>query len=79
MTAKPIVFIVDDDKDARDSVCALANSTHVEAKPFASAEEFLDAYDASQPGCLVTDMRMLGMGGLELQERAVLMMKRYAA
>ena len=42
---------------------------NVEAQPFASAEEFLHAYDASQSGCLVVDMRMLGMSGLELQEK----------
>ena len=69
MSTKPTVFIVDDDKDACDSVCALVKSMGVQAKPYASAEEFLYAYDASQPGCLITDLRMVGMSGLELQQK----------
>lgn len=63
------VFIVDDDQGARESLHALASSMGVRAKVFASAEEFLDEYDPAQPGCLVTDLRMLGMSGMELQEK----------
>lgn len=69
MTSEPTVFVVDDDELMRDSVCALAQSLGVRAEAFASAEDFLGYYPGGQPGCLVTDVRMLGMSGLELQER----------
>jgi FixJ family two-component response regulator len=72
MTATPIeptVFVVDDDRAARDSVCALVRSLGVRAESFASAEDFLAHYDADRPGCLVTDVRMFGMSGVELQQK----------
>ncbi len=62
------VFVVDDDEASRDSVRCLVEPMGVAVELFASAEEFLDAYDPSRPGCLVTDLRMLGMSGLDLQE-----------
>lgn len=68
MERGPIVFVVDDDEQARTSVCALVQSMGLRAEAFSSGEEFLDAYDESGPGCLVVDVRMLGMSGLELQE-----------
>ena len=68
MAGEPTVFVVDDDEKARKSVCALVRSMGVQAESFPSAEEFLDAYLPHRPGCLVTDVRMLGMSGLELQE-----------
>jgi FixJ family two-component response regulator len=70
-TAEPTVFVVDDDRMARESVCALVRSLGVRAESFASAEEFLAAYTADRPGCLVTDVRMLGMSGVELQQRLI--------
>jgi len=69
MAGEPTVFVVDDDELARDSVCALVRSMGILAESFCSAEDFLDHYVAGQPGCLVTDIRMLGMSGLDLQER----------
>jgi two-component system response regulator FixJ len=68
-TEEATVYIVDDDQGARDSLRALASSMGVRAEVFASAEDFLDDYDPSLPGCLVTDLRMLGMSGMELQEK----------
>ena len=62
------VFVVDDDKAARHSVCALVRSMGLRAEAFSSAEEFLSAYVSDRSGCLVTDVRMLGMSGIELQE-----------
>lgn len=67
MVSEPTVYVVDDDPQACDSVCALARSMGVAAKIFPSAESFLDFYQG-QPGCLVTDYRMKGINGLELQE-----------
>jgi FixJ family two-component response regulator len=64
----PTVFVVDDDEQARKSVCALVRSMSVAAESFASAEEFLDRYVPGRPGCLVADVRMVGMSGIELQE-----------
>ena len=69
MAAQPTVFVVDDDLAVRQSVCALVKPMGVSTESFTSAEEFLDAYDRSRPGCLVTDLRMLGMSGLELQDK----------
>ncbi len=69
MTVEPLVYVVDDDAAARDSVLALAKSQQVAAVAFDSAEAFLQAYNPSVPGCLVLDVRMPGMDGLELQRR----------
>jgi FixJ family two-component response regulator len=71
MTPDPTVFVVDDDKDARDSVCMLVRSMGIKAEPFSSAEEFLACFVEGRPGCLVTDVRMRGMSGIELQEKLV--------
>ncbi len=67
--AKPIVFIVDDDDAVRESLEFLMKSIDQPAESFASAQEFLDAYDQDKPGCLLLDIRMPGMSGLELQEK----------
>lgn len=69
MQYNPTVYVVDDDQGARDSVRALVRSMGVTSEAFASAEEFLNQFDASQPGCLVTDLRMDGMSGVELQQK----------
>lgn len=66
--ADEIVFVVDDDADARDSLCALLESAGVPAEAFDSARAFLDAYQPQRPGCLIADVRMPDMDGLELQE-----------
>ena len=63
------VFIVDDDDAVRDSLEDLVDSVGLKAEIFASAQEFLAAYDPLRAGCLVLDIRMPGMSGLELQER----------
>src|SRR4029079_17581233 len=64
----PTVYIVDDDSGVRSSIRVLMKSVGLTATVFASAKEFLEAYHAIQPGCLVLDIRMPGMSGLELQE-----------
>ena len=69
MPIKPTVFVVDDDKSTRESICALVQSMGIDAEAHASAEEFLEDHDEGRAGCLVTDVRMLGMSGLELQEK----------
>ena len=64
----PIIYIVDDNDDIRETLELLFESVDLGAKSFGSAAEFLDAYPMGQPGCLIADVRMPGMSGLELQE-----------
>jgi two-component system response regulator FixJ len=66
---EPRVFVVDDDQDMRSSFKWLIESVGLAVEAFRSAEEFLDAYEPAQPGCLLLDVRMPGMGGLRLLER----------
>ncbi|NKC00054.1 MAG: response regulator [Pseudomonadales bacterium] len=61
------VFVVDDDESVRDSISMLLESVDIAHEAFASADEFLAAYDAGRNGCLVLDIRMPGMSGLDLQ------------
>ena len=62
-----IVHVVDDDEDFRESVRWLLESSGLSSRLYASGAEFLAAVDCGSVGCLVTDMRMPGMSGLELQ------------
>lgn len=63
------VFIVDDDKEVRESIELLMRSVGLCAECFASAQDYLEQFDASRPGCLVLDVRMPKMSGLELQQQ----------
>ena len=63
------VFVVDDDAAIRDSLRWLVESIGLSVRTFENAAAFLDAYSPDQPGCLVVDVRMPGMSGLELQEQ----------
>lgn len=65
----PIVFIVDDDEAICESLRLLIADIGLEVKTFHSARQFLSDYNPSQPGCLVLDVRMSGMSGLELQTK----------
>jgi two-component system response regulator FixJ len=71
MYSDSIVYIVDDNGGIRDSVSLLLRSVGLVAVTCASAQEFLDVYDPSRAGCLVLDIRMPDMGGLELQQKLV--------
>jgi two-component system, LuxR family, response regulator FixJ len=66
--AKPIVYIVDDDASTRQSLKFLVNSVGLDAQSFDTGAAFLEGYRAGRPACLLLDLRMPGMGGLELQE-----------
>ena len=65
----PIVFIVDDDSGVRSSIRLLLKSIGIDATAMASGREFIDTFNPSQPGCLVLDIRMPGMSGMELQQQ----------
>ena len=69
MNAQPTVFIVDDDPAMRDSLGFLIGSVGRSVETYASAEDFLEAYDKERPGCIVLDVRMPGLSGLELMEK----------
>lgn len=64
----PTVFIVDDEKAIIDSLTLLMKSIGLPIKTFSHAQKFLDAYDTEEPGCLLLDIRMPHMSGLELQD-----------
>jgi FixJ family two-component response regulator len=68
---KPIVFIVDDDPSIRSLLCKLIKSVGLQAEAFASSGEFLSQPPPAGPACLVLDVRMPGLSGLDLQERLV--------
>lgn len=68
-TREPTVFVVDDDPAVRESLTMLVRSMELRVEAFDSAQAFLDAYDPSRPGCLLLDVRMPGISGLELLER----------
>ncbi|NIV17911.1 MAG: response regulator [Woeseiaceae bacterium] len=65
---EPTVFIVDDDPAIRFAMQALMDSVNVAHEIYSSGDEFLEKVGGSRPGCLVLDIRMPGLGGLELQE-----------
>jgi len=64
-----IVSIVDDDESIREALQGLMKAAGIPALVFASAEEFLDSGQQSRTGCLIADIRMPGMSGLQLQSR----------
>lgn len=66
MPATRIVTIIDDDEEVRVATENLVLSYGLEARTFASAEAFLDARAEADTGCLITDVQMSGMGGLDL-------------
>jgi len=64
-----VIHVVDDDQAVRKSLLMLMESVGLEARAYASAPEFLEKLDRSRPGCIVLDVRMPEMNGLELQRR----------
>ncbi len=69
MRNEPTVFVVDDDEEVRESIRWLLESVGLAVQTFASAQAFLDAYNPDQPGCVVLDVRMPEVSGLELQKK----------
>jgi FixJ family two-component response regulator len=71
VTKTPLISVVDDDDSVRESLRALLRSVRFAVDVFASAEEFLSSSRVPETDCLILDVRMPGMGGLELQRRLV--------
>ena len=66
-TDQAIVYVVDDEPSIRNSTKELAESVGLRVQTFATAQEFLGSQRPDAPGCLVLDVRLPGLGGLELQ------------
>ena len=67
-THEPIVFIVDDDAAVRDSLTLMIEQAHIRVRSFENASAFLDAYRPDFFGCILIDVKMPDMDGLQLQE-----------
>ena len=65
--AQAVVFVIDDDQSVRDGLKGLLRSIGLEVKLFESTQEFLQSERPDVPGCLVLDIRLPGMGGLDFQ------------
>jgi len=71
MTAAPLVFLIDDDASVRKGVSRLLRSAGYKCETFASASDFLEREQHPGPACLIVDVRMPGLNGMELQEALV--------
>ena len=69
MSTEPVISIVDDDEAVRETTMDLLNSMGFSTKAFPNPDAFLKSSDVRRTSCLVADMRMPGMTGLELHER----------
>ena len=69
MISEPTVFIVDDDPAVIRVLSELVELIDLRVKSYESADEFIEAYKPAGPACLVLDVRMPGMSGLELQKK----------
>ncbi|MES9994266.1 MAG: response regulator transcription factor [Candidatus Thiodiazotropha sp.] len=67
--SKPTVFVVDDDEEVRGALKLLFESVGLPVICYPSAVDYLQQFDDSLPGCLVVDIRMPGMSGLDMQEK----------
>jgi FixJ family two-component response regulator len=66
---RPTIFVVDDDSAVRDALKLLLRSVGQSVETYGAGSEFLESYSEDRPGCLVLDIRMPGMSGLELQQK----------
>jgi two-component system, LuxR family, response regulator FixJ len=69
MKTSAMVHIIDDDAGIRKSLQMLMESASLAVRVYESGQDFLDAVDPEQPGCIVLDLRMPGMGGIEVLQR----------
>ena len=69
MSEDQTIFVVDDEPDVRAALSMLIKSVGLKPEIYETPQDYLDAYDPERTGCLVLDMRMPGMSGLELQSK----------
>jgi FixJ family two-component response regulator len=69
VATEPLVIVVDDDEAVRQAICELLESVDIEAVGYASARELLDADILDRPGCMILDVRMPGLSGLDFQSQ----------
>ncbi len=69
MREQPIIFIIDDDEQVRNALILLMESVGLAIESYASAQDFLNNFDVAKAGCIILDVRMPGMSGLDLQAR----------
>jgi len=69
MRTKPTVFVVDSDAENRAAVRALVDQMDVRCEEYDSGQKFLESYDLSEPGCVVVEVRIPDVGGLQIQSR----------
>jgi len=69
MSQDQTIFVVDDEPDVRAALGMLIKSVGLKPEIYETPQDYLDAYNPERPGCLVLDMRMPGMSGLDLQEK----------
>lgn len=62
------IFVIDDEAAVRDAIALLIRSVGMKCEAYGSADEFLVSYDPEIPGCLILDVRLPGMSGLQLQD-----------
>ncbi len=78
MSTEPTVFVVDDDSDVRDSLKGLFKTANFQVGTYSTVQEFLNRFDPNRPGCLLLDVRMPGLDGLELQQHLAASKKRFS-
>ena len=69
MPGSSVVHVIDDDEALRESLAFLLGTAHLEVRTYESATAFLDALPRTEPGCIITDVRMPGLSGVELLRR----------
>jgi two-component system response regulator TtrR len=71
MSTQPTVFVVDPDGPTRDAVRNLVSSMELQCEAYDSGQEFLDRFDPSRPGCVVLEVRVPGIDGLQIQKALI--------
>lgn len=71
MASEAIIYVVDDDPSVRRSLVRILSRSGWRVQAYASGSDFLEAYEAGQSGCIVLDLRMPDMSGLEVQMQLV--------
>jgi two-component system, LuxR family, response regulator FixJ len=69
MPGSSVVHVIDDDEALRESLAFLLGTAHLRVRTYESATAFLDALPRAEPGCIITDVRMPGISGVELLRR----------